>query len=64
VLIFDRENGQVVLKGFINVLVPLLVLVVGGLFGAGSIPGFVKVSTSCSFQPCNRDASVDGASSL
>jgi hypothetical protein len=42
-LLFDRENGWVVLKGFINMLVPLLVLVVGLFSVLGPFPGLVRL---------------------
>lgn len=43
VLLFDRENGQVVLKAFVNMLVPLLVLAVGVFSVLGPFPGLFKL---------------------
>ena len=40
---FDRENGQVILKGFINVLVPLLVLAVLVFSVLGPLPGLYRL---------------------
>ena len=42
-LLFDREKGQVVLKGFINVLVLCLVLAVGVFSLLGPIQGLDKL---------------------
>jgi hypothetical protein len=42
-LLFDRENGRVVLKSFINVLVPLLVLAVGVFSVLGPFPGLFRL---------------------
>jgi hypothetical protein len=42
-LLFDRENGRVVLKGFINVLVLLLVLAVGVFSALGPFPGWFRL---------------------
>ena len=42
-LLFDRENGLVVLKGFINVLIPLLVLAVGVFSVLGPFPGLFRL---------------------
>jgi hypothetical protein len=42
-LLFDHENGRVVLKGFINVLVPLLVLAVGIFSVSGPFPSLFKL---------------------
>ena len=42
-LLFDRENGRVVLKGFINVLVPLLVLAIGVFSVLGPFPGLFRL---------------------
>jgi hypothetical protein len=42
-LLFDRENGRVILKGFIDVLVPLLVLAVGVFSVLGPFPGSFKL---------------------
>ena len=42
-LLFDRENGQVVLKGFINVLILLLVLAVGVFSVLGPFPGLFRL---------------------
>jgi hypothetical protein len=42
-LFFDRENGEVVLKGFINALVPMLVLAVGVFSVLGPFTGLLKL---------------------
>ena len=42
-LLFDRENGRVVLNGYINVLVPLLVLAVGVFSLLGPFPGLLRL---------------------
>ena len=42
-LLFDRENDRVVLKGFINVLIPLLVLAVGVFSVLGPFPGLFRL---------------------
>jgi hypothetical protein len=42
-LLFDRENGRVVLKSFINILIPLLVLAVGVFSVLGPFPGLFRL---------------------
>jgi hypothetical protein len=42
-LLFDRENGRVVLKGFINLWIPLLVLAVGIFSVLGPFPGLFRL---------------------
>jgi hypothetical protein len=42
-LLFDRENGRVVLKGFVNMLVPVLVLAVGVFSVLGPFPGLLRL---------------------
>ena len=42
-LLFDHANGQVVVKGFINMMVPALVLAVGVFSVLGPFPGLFKL---------------------
>ena len=42
-LLFDRENGRVVLKGFINVLIILLVVAVAVFSALGPFPGLYRL---------------------
>jgi small-conductance mechanosensitive channel len=42
-LLFDREHGRVVLKGFFNVSVPLLILVIGIFLMLGPFPWLVRL---------------------
>jgi hypothetical protein len=42
-LLFDRENDRVVLKGFVNMLVPVLVLAVGVFSALGPFPDLLRL---------------------
>jgi hypothetical protein len=42
-LLFDRQNGRVVMKGLVNVLIPLLLLAVGVFSVLGPFPGLFRL---------------------